>query len=183
MAKLPLWKFFKVNTMKKLFFLSFFLMVASLEVAAQKYGHLNFGNLISEIPETEAADKELEAYQKQLVAKGEEMAAAFQQNYTKLLQDVQNGTLSPQEQQTKEAELQKTQQSILQYEQEVIQKVNVKRDELLKPIVEKAQQAINDVAKEGGYLLIFDTSIFNAVLFAQESQDVMSQVKAKLGIN
>ena len=48
--------------------------------------------------------------------------------------------------------------------------------------MEKVQKAIQDVGKEGGYTMIFDTSTFNAILFAEDSDDVTSQVKAKLGI-
>lgn len=169
--------------MKQTLFLLLFLTLSVVEISAQKYGHLNFGNLITIIPDTKAADSQLEAYQKQLVAKGEEMAKAFQADYQAFVTEVQGGGLSPVKQQEKEQELQKKQSEILAYEQEVMQNVNKKRDELLKPIVEKAQNAVNEVAKEGGYLIIFDTSIFNAVLFARDSEDVLPQVKAKLGIN
>ena len=150
--------------------------------AADKYGYLNFGNVIALMPDTKAADTALEAYQQQLVKKGEEMAKAFEANYAKLVQDVQAKTLSPKVQAEREQALQTEQQSILAYEQEVIQKVQIKRDELLKPIVEKVQKAIQDVGKEKGYKMIFDTSVFNAILFVKESDDVLPLVKAKLGL-
>ena len=41
---------------------------------------------------------------------------------------------------------------------------------------------VEQVAQENNFQLIFDTSMFNAVLFAAESEDVMPMVKAKLGI-
>jgi outer membrane protein len=52
---------------------------------------------------------------------------------------------------------------------------------LYSPIIKKAEDAINAIAKEKGYSYIFDTSV-GAVLFAQESDDVMSLVKAKLSL-
>lgn len=158
------------------------LVLSSTVMTAQKYGHLNFGNLISEMPETEAADTELEAYQKQLVAKGEEMAQAFQEEYGQFVQRVQSGEVPPKQQQEQQQALQEKQQEILAYEQEVMQKVQAKRQELLEPIVARAEEAIAAVAKENGYTMIFDTSSFNTVLFAQDSTDAMPAVKAKLGL-
>jgi len=61
--------------MKQFLLLSAFLLLGtSTLIAQEKYGHLNFGNLISSLEETKAADSQLSDYQKQLVAKGEEMA-------------------------------------------------------------------------------------------------------------
>jgi outer membrane protein len=147
---------------------------------AQKYGHLNFGNLISSLEETKAADTELEAYQKQLVTKGEEMASAWQQEAQAFAQKVQSGALAPKIQQEKQAKLEEERNKILAYEKEVSQKVQAKRQELLEPLITRAEQAIKDVAEENGYIMIFDTSVFNAILFAEESDDVMELVKAKL---
>lgn len=166
--------------MKSYFLFAAFLFLAPSLTMAQKYGHLNFGNLISSLEETKAADTELEAYQKQLVTKGEEMAAAWQKEAQAFAQKVQSGALAPKIQQETQAKLEEERNKILAYEQEVSQKVQAKRQELLEPLVTKAEQAIKDVAKENGYIMIFDTSVFNAILFAEESDDVMELVKAKL---
>lgn len=169
--------------MNKLLIFVFLLSISTTTTFAQeKYGHLNFGNVVALMPATKSADSQLEAYQKQLVAKGEEMAKAFQVNYQKLVQDINSKTLAPKQQEERELALQSEQQAILKYEQEVIQKVNVKRDELLKPIVEKVQAAIKAIGKENGYAMIFDTSTFNAILFVQDTDDVLPLVKTKLGI-
>jgi outer membrane protein len=53
-----------------------------------------------------------------------------------------------------------------------------KRNEKLAPIVEKAQKAINDVAKEKGIAYVFDSSS----LLTATGTDLMVDVKAKLGI-
>jgi outer membrane protein len=49
-------------------------------------------------------------------------------------------------------------------------------------LLDRVQQAINEVGKEGGYNMIFDTSVFNTILFAMDSNDIEPLVKAKLGI-
>lgn len=149
---------------------------------AQKYGHLNFGNLIALMPETEAADEKLAAFQQELITKGEDMAASFQEEYAAFVVAVQDGEVPPKDQQSRQQELQKKQQEIVAFEQQIRQQVQQKQEELLAPIVERAQKALDEVAKENGYVMIFDTSVFNAVLFAQDSDDVMPMMKAKLGI-
>ncbi len=169
--------------MKKLIALTAFVAFALTASFAQKYGHLNMGNLIAQMPETEAADAELEAYQKQLVAKGEEMAKAFQEDYGQFVAAVQKGDVAPKVQEERGAALQKKQQEILAYEEEIRQKVQTKRQELLQPIFDRAEAAIKVIGDREGYELIFDTSVFNSILFAQESDDVMPLVVAELGLS
>lgn len=152
-------------------------------MAQTKYGHVNFNGLVAQMTDTKAADSELEAFQKQLVSKGEEMAKAFQGRVEKFRQDIQGGGVTPKTQQERETALGQERDGILKYEQEVQQKLTAKRQELLQPIVEKAQKAVEEYAKANGYGMVFDTSSFNAVLFAQDSEDLMPALKTKLGIN
>lgn len=169
--------------MKKTLLLTAFVALgAVISIAQEKYGHLNFGNVVSSMEETKAADSELDAYRKQLVTKGEEMAKKFQQDFEAVLKDARAGNLTPAQQQQKEQELSQRRDEIIAYEQEVMEKVEAKRQELLTPIINRAEAAVQEVAKENGYAMIFDTSVFNAVLFAEDSDDVMPLVKAKLGI-
>lgn len=167
--------------MKKLFILVALIGIA-VGAQAQKYGHLNFGNLLALMPETAAAEAEMQAFRDQLNAEADTLAKAFQEKYLAAIEEVQSGTLSPLQQQQKQEELQKEQEKLAKYEQESSQKMQARRSELLEPIVTKAETAIQEVARENGYVMIFDTSVMNAVLFAQDADDVMPLVKAKLGI-
>ncbi len=54
-----------------------------------------------------------------------------------------------------------------------------KQAEGMKPILEKVNTAIEAVAKEGGFQYIFDTQA-GVILYADESADVTSLVKAKI---
>ncbi len=156
--------------------------LTTLGLQAQKYGHLNLGNAVAMMPETKAADAELAAYQTQLIAKGEAMAKKFQENYAKYVQDAQSGTFPPVQLRQRESELQKERDAILDYDEEIQELVQTKREELLKPIFDKVQNAIKELAKEHGYSMVFDSSVFNTMLFAQEQDDLMPLLKAKLGI-
>lgn len=173
----------KLATMMKKIFGVVTILALTVSVGfAQKYGHLNFGNLLSEMPEVQSANSNLETYQEGLIAKGEAMAKEFQTEYGQFAAAVQSGTLSPVEQQKQQEALEAKQNEIMSYEQLIQQQVQGRRAELLQPIVAKVEKAIADVAEEGGYYMVFDTSVFNAILFAEESEDLTAQVKAKLGI-
>ena len=82
---------------------------------------------------------------------------------------------------TKEQELNDLNQRIQVYQQNAQQKLQEKEKELLQPIIDRAKQAISDVAKENGYSYIFDTSA-GTLLYQQDSDDIFSLVKKKLGL-
>lgn len=162
------------------------LLLVMLSVAtlgtAQKYGHLNLGNLVSSLAETKAADQALADYADQLKTEGETMANKFKEDYLNLLKEINAGSLSPVQQAEKEKVLQAEQTKIQAYELDAQQKVNAKREEVLKPILAKVEAAIEEVAKAEGYTMVFDTSVFNAILHVEEADNVMAKVKAKLGV-
>jgi outer membrane protein len=166
---------FKVTTIILAF------LCVGMTLNAQKFGYLNSALLLSELPEVKAADSELTAYQKQLVAQGETMVKKFETKYQKYVQEANEGVLSQVQMQQKEGELGQEQQKIQQYEVEVQQKIMKKREELYQPILDKVKLALDAIGKENGYTMIFDASN-GVILHANESEDVMSLVKAKLKI-
>lgn len=167
--------------MRKIFFIALFSSL-TLGLFAQKVGHVNTGLLLEQMSEVKSANSQLEAFQKQLVSKGQEMVQGLQTEYNAFVAEAQKGNMAPKVQQEKQTALQKKQQEIAQYEQEVQTKIATKQEELLTPILAKVDTAIKEVGKEGGYLFIFDESVPNTILFADESLDVTDKVKAKLGI-
>ncbi|MEM9834875.1 MAG: OmpH family outer membrane protein [Bacteroidota bacterium] len=158
------------------------LLATALTLSAQQYGHCNFGQLLASMPQTEVAEKQLQTFNDQLVAEGETKAKALQEKIAEYMTRKNSGIISPVQQQQEEAVLNKEREAILLLEQQLGQKVEQKRQALLGPVIERATNAIEEVAKEKGYLLIFDTSVFNSVLYGDDSVDIMADVKAKLGI-
>lgn len=159
---------------------SLILMGAQL-VQAQKFGFVNSAALLTELPEVKAADSELNVLQNQLKKKGEEMVTAFQQKYAELATKEKNGEYSPKQLEIESQKLKDEEAKITQFEQESTQAMSKKREELLQPILDKVNKAINDVAKESGYAYVFDAST-NVLLYADPSADVTALVKKKLGL-
>ncbi|HNQ38924.1 MAG TPA: OmpH family outer membrane protein, partial [Prolixibacteraceae bacterium] len=76
------------------------------------------------------------------------------------------------------------QQRIQNFSQVAQQQLQQKQAEMLRPIFEKAQKAVADVAKEKGLIYVFDVSgELGTVLYrSNESLDLLPLVKTKLGI-
>ena len=162
---------------------AFFLSAATLsaQTTTPKYGHLNLGNLLEAMPDTKKANDDLKVFADKLSAKDDSLTKAFQEAYVLLEKEYNAGTLTAVQVQTRQAELQKQQEFIQKFEQDAQQQVSMKREELLKPILDRVEAAVKAVATENGYLMIFDTSS-GAMLFASETDDVTKLVKTKLGI-
>ena len=56
-----------------------------------------------------------------------------------------------------------------------------KRQELVKPIQDEILKAIKEIAVEGSYAVIFDSSTGGNILFANPKFDISDQVLEKLG--
>ena len=56
-----------------------------------------------------------------------------------------------------------------------------KREELVKPIQDEILKAIKEIAVDGSYAVIFDTSAGGNILFANPKFDISDQVLEKLG--
>ena len=160
--------------------LCFLLLFTITSLPAQKYGHLNFAILISELPGTEGAEAELKAFNDAAVAKGEQMVVDLKARVAEV--EAQREELSPVQLREMQQELTTERDKIVQYEQQMGVDVAQKRQELLGPVIQQAREAVEAVAEENGYQLIFDTSRFNTVLYGQDSDDIKPLVRAKLGL-
>lgn len=158
------------------------LISAASGLKAQKFGHLNSGNLLIQLPETAKADSLLKIYQDSLVVLGRARADSLDAEYLAFAKEYQAGNVPPIKAQQKQDEFQKRQEALSRYQDEVVALVAGKREKLLGPILQRLQDAINEIGKEGKYTMIFDTSIFNTILFARDSDDLEPLVKGKLGI-
>ena len=156
------------------------LLTASSVSTAQKYGHLNFANLLSQMPGTKAAEAQLEAFNKQLTAKGEQMVVDLKARVQEV--EAQVDELAPKRLAELRAELNEARENIVAYERKMGVDVNRKRQELLGPLIAEARAAISAVAEAEGYAMIFDTSQFNTVLYGRDGDDIMPLVRAKLGM-
>lgn len=168
--------------MKKLLTLAL-IMIALASVASaqkvQKFGYINTLELLSQMPEIKPADEELEKYAGELDAIFTKMLQEYQSKINELEKTF--SSMSDEMKQVKAQELQDLERRITNFEDGITDKLNNKKDSLYTPIIDKADAAIREVAKENGYTYIFDASV-GAIIYADESDNIISLVKAKLGL-
>ena len=82
----------------------------------------------------------------------------------------------------KEKELNDLNTRLQEFNQVAQQELQKKEQELMEPIIKKANEAITEVSKAGGYTVIFETG---QMIYFDEAQvkDITPEVKAKLGAN
>ncbi len=157
------------------------LMLAASSMSAQKVGYINSLALLSEMPEVRAANSRLESLEKQLVKQGEGMVAKLQNKLKAAEEQHARGELTAQEIAKLQTDLQQEELEIMKFEQKAQEDLAKKRDELFQPILEKVGSAVEGIAKSSGYSYVFDTG-GNVMLYADESIDITSLVKSKLGM-
>lgn len=166
--------------MKRFFFI-LLLSVATVSTSfAQQYAHVNFGNLLSEMPQVASAEAELQAYEKEQLAVGEGMVEKLKADFADA--QAKKDDITPKALAIIEAQLKKDQAAIQQFEQQMGVNIETKRQQLLGPIIQQAKDAVAKVAKNLGYKMVFDSSIFGSIMFAEDATDLTPAVKTDLGI-
>jgi outer membrane protein len=151
----------------------------SASYAQNKVGYINSRELLEVMPEVKKADSSLQIYAKSFQDQLESMS----KEYESKVKDFQANekTMNEAVKEVKVKEVQQLQERMEALQQSAQEKTSKRREEMYKPILEKADKAIKDVAKENKYDYIFDAS-GGAILFAKDSDNVLSLVKTKLGI-
>lgn len=143
-----------------------------------KFGHINSEAILEQMPERDSAEMKFNQYAQQIRQDLEEM----QVEYNKKLEKYQN--LPPETTAVKrrdlEAELQSLGQRIQAYEVNAQTDIQKKQQELLQPIYEKLNKAIEKVGEDNGFIYIFEV---NTLLYhSDQSVDITDMVKEKLGL-
>ena len=160
-------------------FVAMTLMLAFNTAQAQGVAHIDSEQLLMAMPETKAMEDELKKVQQTYADEYNAQATALQAKLKKYDAEAPTQTDAKNEERRVEVEGLKT--KIQKYAQTADQEIQKKRFDLLKPIVEKAQSAVSEVAAEKGIKYVLDSSPGKG-LIVFEGEDLMPAVKAKLGI-
>ena len=164
-------------------FIKIFTLIALLATTsvgfAQKFGHVNSNELLSIMPEKVQAEKDFQAYTQQLEEQLQKMSKELQAKYADYQANQPN--MSEPIKKAKENEIRDMEGRIQEFRAGAEEDLAKKETELLEPIITKVKNAIEEVAKEGQYTYVFDSSA-GFLLYAKDSEDIMSKVKKKLGL-
>ena len=127
------------------------------------------------MPETKTADSTLQKFGETLQAQMKTMTA----EYDSKVAEYQEKASSMAEPIKAAKEIRDLGDRIQDFQESAQTSVQKKKEEVYSPIIKKADEAIKAVAKDKSYTYIFDSSV-GALLYTNDSDDIMSMVKEKL---
>lgn len=132
--------------------------ILSLTAGAQtvKFAHVNFTELVQLMPEADEARAQMDAQTKEFEETYQSMVEEFQTKYSQYQQKSATWTASIRE--SKEKELSEIQNRIQEFQQSATQEMQMSQQQLMAPIQEKAMKTVEQLAKEGGYIFVFEQS-------------------------
>ena len=166
----------------KLFFAVVLTVGVSMGVNAQslKIGHVDSGAIMEIMPERAKIEQDLQVYAAELQSELQAMGAEYQSKY----QDYQanKATMSNLIRQSKEKEIVDLETRISEFQNSAEMAMQSKQLELLNPLIEKVQNAVNAFGKEKGFTYILDKATGTIVFIGDNAIDITADVKAKLGL-
>lgn len=167
--------------MIKTFVLACLLLLSSMLTAQDlKFGHINMQELIMELPAKLEADTKLQAEAQILQDRMKVMSEEHENKFRDYI--AQRETMPELIRTTMEKEIQDIEQRLQNYQTMAQQTLQKKEQELYQPILEKVQQAVDNVGQEQGFIYIFDLSSQVVLYHSDKSVDCGPLVKAKLGL-
>ena len=165
--------------MKKLsvVFAAVMMFLAVGEVSAQqKIAHLDYQEILAQMPEAKKVSTDLETFSKTKEAEIKKLADAWQADVKKYQDEAPK--MAEAQRAAKESDLQKTQQNLQQMATTAQADLLKKRESSLKPVVDKLNAAIAKVAKAN----LWDYVVDNQALIYHAGIDASTDVKKELGI-
>ncbi len=157
-------------------------VIFSMAASAQtlKVGLVDTNSLLQAMPEVTDAQKKMQEtqskYETQYNALNEELQKQYQE-----LQNMKEDEL-PAIRENKLRAFSDNQQKIQQFEQQVMQEMQKLQNDLMAPIYQKLQDAIQSVGKEGSFSLIQAMDPQLTFYYGNPVQDITPLVKTKLGL-
>ena len=168
------------NVIKSVLIISLISFYVSVNAQSKpKFGHVDFAKLYSLMPGQDSAQVKYQEFAQSLKNTLDAMQAELENKH----QDYQTNvsTMSEIIRTTKEKEIQDLQGRIEEFQASAQQELQNKESELTKPIIDKASNAVKEVAKELGYTYVFNSSE-GLLLYSDPGDDILPLVKKKLGI-
>lgn len=147
--------------------------------AQSNVAHVATQELVESMPEYKEAMDQLQKLEQTYDAEIKDMLTEAQNTMQRYQSEAESQT---EEENAKRAnELQATERRIQEHSQKARQDLQTKENDLIRPVIEKAREAIQKVAREQGFDYVLDSTTGTGVILA-DGKDLMADVKAELGI-
>ena len=158
-------------------FLICFVAFSSTVNAQNKIAHINSQEFIESMPAYKSAMKELQQIDKSYRKDVDEMLKEAEK--TNKRYQAEQGEVSQQENKARAERLQEMQDNIMKFSDNAKKDLQKKREEMLRPVYEKAREIIQKVAREQGYDYVLDSTTGTGLLLA-DGYNLMDDAKAEL---
>jgi len=164
--------------MKKIFLLVV-LAISTVFVAnaQKKTGYVNSTEIMQALPEYKKAMTDYETFVNKLQADYEALGKEYETKVKDF--EAKASTMTEAMKEVKIKEIQNLQTSLQSFEAKVQDEMQKKEADLMRPLFEKVNKAIEAVGKNQGYDYIYN---MQALLFAKDSENITGAVKTQLGI-
>ncbi|MFM7106038.1 MAG: OmpH family outer membrane protein [Flavobacteriales bacterium] len=168
-----------MNTLKAALTIGTLLMF-NLNLLAQKLGHINGQKLVEHMPEYKTAYEELNTYKQQYEEALKKMQTEYESMITEYQKSEQAGNTPKVILEQKVRDIEAKRQGILDFQEQASADVQNEEQRKLEPILNKAKDAIEAVAKAQNFTYVFDAS--SGTLLYMGGEDVTKQVCSHMGI-
>ncbi len=165
--------------MKKVILSAAAALIALSGLAQPKFAHVNMQELIQLMPAADSARSTISASQKEAQETFQSMYEEYQSKLNAYQQNADKWTAAIR--QSKEKELGDIQQRLEEFQQSISTELQQQQQQLMAPIQQRAMEAVNNLAKAGGYIYVFD---INSVIYIDDKQstDLTPAARKALGI-
>lgn len=150
-----------------------------------KIGYTNIDAIVFNMPEITGINSELDTYQKQLGSQVNTKRGEINTKMQQLEQMAQDPNAAQIVLQERQNEIIKLQENLQAFSVQAEQAYGNKQAQLLNPVYQKVQNAIEEVRTEKGYAMILNAQIAGAggiVLAGRDEDNITEAVFAKLGV-
>lgn len=166
--------------MKKIIIALLLALPFTAMAADLKIGVFNSQEVITIMPEYNAAMSELENMNLKFQTEGKKLQEELEKKYQEYTSTAE--TLEPAIRQYKETELARLQQSIQEFATSAENNIKKKQQELMMPIITKINQAIKKVGDENGFTYIIDNAANIIPYVSPNAENVLPLIKKALNI-
>jgi outer membrane protein len=165
--------------MKKILLIAATALAAVTGFAQPKFAHVNSTELVQLCPEMDKARETMTAASNEAQETFNDMQAEFNTKYQTYQSKASTWTQAVRE--SKEKELTEIQQRLQEFSQTVQMELQQQQETLMQPIYEKVNQVVQDLAKKGGYIYVFDVQSL-VYVDATQSFDLTPDARKALNI-
>ncbi len=168
--------------MKKQLFLFIFISVISITAFGQRFAYIDTEYILDNIPEYQAAEREVEELSIQWQAEIEDKFAEVDRLYREYQAEA---PLLPEEiKREREEEIIRVEREAKELQMQRFGREGDlfdKRQELIQPIQDQVYQAVEEMASRGNYAVIFDKAGGAAMIYTDVRYDLSDDVLQRLG--